>query len=289
MTTAKQAAPVIAESARLVGSVMATAVKAFMSLPSEIQALAIGGFALNKLTGGLVTNIAGGIFGALKAMTVQAAVVNVTGGIVNGGGLPGGIPGGAAGLGAGAALGIGGAAVGLGVIAAVNSPLWVKNTTLNTTNENAGLTQAERAAQTYYTASAADQAQMRKHILVMPTLADFQSGSIKLGMGGSIRVDAPAVVAAIKSTAFHDSRERRGRPSPPPFHDSRERRGPLSLESMRRGTERFVVKSPSVTTNVDVNVKVTAAGIQKTVTVHKRYGPPAGSRESWIGHDTYDR
>jgi len=185
----KSAMEAIRSIAGPVADVIRTAVGAFTSLPPDIQKLLVAGFAVNKLTGGLVTNIAGGIFGALKAMTVQAGVVNVTGGIVNGGGLPGGLGGAAGGLG-GAAAGAGiGAAAGLGIagavtlgalVLAVNSPLWVKTTTLNTTNENAGLTQAERAAQTYYTASAADQAQMRKHILVLPTLADFQSGSIKL-------------------------------------------------------------------------------------------------------------
>lgn len=72
-----------------IADVIGTAVRAFTNLPPDIQKLLVGGFVANKLTGGLVTNIAGGIFGALKAMTVQAAVVNVNGGVVNGGGIPG--------------------------------------------------------------------------------------------------------------------------------------------------------------------------------------------------------
>jgi hypothetical protein len=84
---ARAAAPVVAAAAKTVGALVKAAVGAFTSLPKEIQTLAIGAFAVNKLTGGLITNIAGGIFGALKVMTVQAAVVNVNGGL--GGGTPG--------------------------------------------------------------------------------------------------------------------------------------------------------------------------------------------------------
>jgi hypothetical protein len=95
----KSAAPAVKSALETVGTVLKTAVDAFMALPPEIRAILVGGVAVNKLTGGLVSNIAGGVFGALKGMTVQAGVVNVTGGVVNGG----------AGA-AGAAGGVGGAA-----------------------------------------------------------------------------------------------------------------------------------------------------------------------------------
>ena len=94
----REAAPAIKGAIGTVADVLGKAVGIFQSLPPDIQKLLIGGFAVNKLTGGLVTNIAGGIFGALKAMTVQAGVVNVTGGVVNGG------PGAAGG--AGSAIGV---------------------------------------------------------------------------------------------------------------------------------------------------------------------------------------
>ena len=38
------------------------------------------------------------------------------------------------------------------------------------------------------------------------------------------------------------------------------------------------VKAGSVSTDVKVNVNVTAGGIKKTVTVQERYGPAGGSR-----------
>lgn len=107
---AKDAAPTIAAAAQITGKVVGTAVSMFRSLPPEIQKLAIGAFAINKLTGGLVTNIAGGLIGAVlkqlvsAVVNVQGAVVNVVGGVPGGGGLPG-AP--VAGLLGGAALGLG--------------------------------------------------------------------------------------------------------------------------------------------------------------------------------------
>src|SRR6185369_17190956 len=67
-------------------------VKAFLSLPKEVQTVLVGAFAVNKLTGGLVTNAAGGIIEAIgKGLLggIKAPVVNVQGGVVNVGGVPG--------------------------------------------------------------------------------------------------------------------------------------------------------------------------------------------------------
>ena len=94
LKTAGAIAPVIQRSAEVTGQVIKTAVNLFRSLPPEIQSLAIAGLAVNKLTGGLVTNIAGGLISAVIAsfrglMNVNAAVVNVNGpvgGIGAGGG-----------------------------------------------------------------------------------------------------------------------------------------------------------------------------------------------------------
>jgi hypothetical protein len=85
-----------------------------------------------------------------------------------------------AGLTGAAALGIAGIAVTAGIIGAVNSPLWVKNTTLATKLEQQGLTLPERQAQIYYTASFAQQKEMRKHLSFLPSKADFDSGNAKL-------------------------------------------------------------------------------------------------------------
>ncbi len=108
--TVKSFLPAIQSAAEITGRVVKTSVDAFKSLPKEIQALAIAGLAINKLTGGLVTNIAGGLISAVISsfkgmMNVNAAVVNVNGGVA------GGIPGAAAGA---AGIGIGT----LGIVAA---------------------------------------------------------------------------------------------------------------------------------------------------------------------------
>jgi hypothetical protein len=73
-----------------IASVVGLAVKAFTSLDPIVQKLLVGGFAVNKLTGGLVTNVIGAaadvVFKKLGLMTVQAGVVNVAGPVS---GMPG--------------------------------------------------------------------------------------------------------------------------------------------------------------------------------------------------------
>ncbi len=98
--TAKEAAPVVSAAAKATFSLIQSAVGLFKSLPPEVQKLAIGAFAINKLTGGLVTNLAGGLIGSVLKQLVSG-VVNVKGAVVN---VLGGPTGGAAGA-AGAATG----------------------------------------------------------------------------------------------------------------------------------------------------------------------------------------
>lgn len=88
--TAREVAPVVAAAAKTMGGFISAAVRAFQSLPPEIQNLAIAGFAVNKLTGGLVTNIGGGLLSAVLRQ-LKSAVVTVHGGVVNVSG-PGGVP-----------------------------------------------------------------------------------------------------------------------------------------------------------------------------------------------------
>jgi TP901 family phage tail tape measure protein len=77
-----------------------TIVDVFTNMPPELQQLLVGGFVANKVTGGVVTDVLGGMGGALfkglalKTLGIQAAVVNVNGGMVNGGGIPGAAGGG---------------------------------------------------------------------------------------------------------------------------------------------------------------------------------------------------
>lgn len=55
------AAPILEASAKATLGFVQAGVAVFNSLPDPIKALAVGGFALNKLTGGLVTNIGGAL------------------------------------------------------------------------------------------------------------------------------------------------------------------------------------------------------------------------------------
>lgn len=192
---AKDAAPTIAASARITADVVKTAVSLFRSLPPELQRIAIGAFAINKLTGGLVTNLAGGLIGTVVQKlfsSLRSAVVNVNGAVVNVNGAGGGIPG-ALGGGAGAA---GGAAGGLtlgalattaavGVVLVGGTALSLQNiadaTAENSRLAELGLTNDEIIAQRYYNANKADQATIAKRLYgLIPSKADFNAGIAKL-------------------------------------------------------------------------------------------------------------
>jgi hypothetical protein len=105
---ARDAAPTIKDAAVTVVDLVKGAVGLFRSLPPELQRLAIGAFAINKLTGGLVTNLASGLIGGVLKQLVSG-VVNVRGATVI---VQGGVGGAATGA-AGAAKG------GLGVVSKV--------------------------------------------------------------------------------------------------------------------------------------------------------------------------
>lgn len=139
--TAKEVAPVIASSAKITGSVVKTAVDMFNSLPDGLKTLVVSGLAINKLTGGLVSNIAGGVFGALKAMTVKANVVNLTGGVVRGGGMGGGAAGAAGGVAGGASKVARVAGGVMGAVTIVGSALSVLETQQAVSQQNTALSQ----------------------------------------------------------------------------------------------------------------------------------------------------
>jgi hypothetical protein len=142
---ARQAAPIVADAANKMLDVMKTSAAIFRSLPPELQALAVAGLAVNKLTGGLVTNIAGGLISAVISsfkglMNVNAAVVNVNGGVGGVGGLAG-AAGTAAGIGTGAALGLIAASVGATVVGSAQARALVDSLV----DDQALLTAAEAA------------------------------------------------------------------------------------------------------------------------------------------------
>jgi hypothetical protein len=88
--TAKAAAPLVQKAAEATLFLVKSAVSLFSSLPDWVQQIAVGAFAVNKLTGGLVTNIGGGIadfvgqkLGLLRGSSPATPlfVSDVTGGI----------------------------------------------------------------------------------------------------------------------------------------------------------------------------------------------------------------
>lgn len=107
--------PALKDAASVSGQVLSTAVGLFKSLPPELQKLAIGALAVNKLTGGLVTNVVGGIVGLALNQLKTITAANVT---VIGGNVAGGAPG-AAGAAAGGAAGLAAKAFGLTAAAAL--------------------------------------------------------------------------------------------------------------------------------------------------------------------------
>lgn len=112
----------VATGIETAASAVSTAISAFNSLPPEIKALAIGAFAINKVTGGAVTGAAGAfakILGSglqrIFAANVTVIGTNVTGAGAGAAGAPGIAPvkgaGGVTGLVAAGAAGLSGAAV----------------------------------------------------------------------------------------------------------------------------------------------------------------------------------
>src|SRR4029077_300868 len=86
---ARDLAPAIQRAAEVTGTIVKASVDLFRSLPPELQGLLVGGLALNKLTGGLVTNVAGGLIEAIVSKITQRGstpapplfVAAVTGGL----------------------------------------------------------------------------------------------------------------------------------------------------------------------------------------------------------------
>lgn len=115
----------VRSAASAIGTGAKVALDAFLAMPTWVQTAVVGGWGLNKLTGGALGDIAGELAkGMIKGVLgINAGVVNVNGGVVNSGGLPGKGGGGIPGLpGAGAAAGILGPGLGM-AIAGIAAPI----------------------------------------------------------------------------------------------------------------------------------------------------------------------
>jgi hypothetical protein len=270
---------------QVIGLGAKAALEMFTSMPPWLQTAVLTGWGLNKLTGGLVGELGKGLIKGVLGMT--AGVVNINAGVVNGGGgVPGAAPvaaaaAGAAGMGTAAALGIALPALGAAVVGAVNSPLWVKNTTLSARMEAQGLTQGERAAQIYYTASTRDQAEMRKRLAVLPTMADFQSGNAKLLQAQGINADKLAALREQADRTKDDTVAAQSRTTTAALETKREAGRGLSITAAAtRNVAPPIVGAiranrPIITVNV--SNRITPASVTTTTTTSERHGPTTGS------------
>jgi hypothetical protein len=208
----KSAMEAIRSIAGPVADVIRTAVGAFTSLPPDIQKLLVAGFAVNKLTGGLVTNIAGGIFGALKAMTVRASIVNVSGGVVNGGGAggPGVVGGGTSKLVKGLA--------GLSILADIGAVIATQQAV---SGESSAQAQAVTETARVYLASSPTTDQLAMSLAAVDTGIDrLQSNPLYVLVQGSaldeLRKTRAAIVAQIAAQGSANGSEDRPMNSPTP-------------------------------------------------------------------------
>ena len=279
----RDAAPAVQSALSTVGTVLRGAVDAFMALPPEVRALLVGGVAVNKLTGGLLTNVAGGLFGALKAMTVQAGIVHLSGPVAGLPGGKGGIPpiAGAGGA-AGAAAGISTAAalipIAAGVAVSVISTLGFAER--NNRQEQQGLTQAERIAVNYYNADRTQQQNIYKRLGYVPDKKDANTGNRKL----EDKVNAlgvkfgrfPPAIDKVKVAAQETKREAaRGLA----IVKSQTQTSGSAIQGTTRSSAAGIeaaIRSSRPVTNVEVNVS--AGGVTTVNTKTSRSGPTGGSR-----------
>jgi hypothetical protein len=260
-------------------------VGAFLKLPKEVQTVLVGAFAVNKLTGGLVTNVAGGLAESLlKAVAggIKAPLVNVQGGVVNvGGGLPGG---GAPGVGTPIAAVAGGSAVAgaataalvAGAVAVPLASIAVQLANLKPVSEQTRpVTLAGKGAS--FTVAA-------------PTVVAAIKGlagprgpaTVTKGLVGPRGPQDAKTVAAIKASQAEASRKAAEIKAANIATASAARDGSVA----GRGTTSAVYSGTSAlvgaigrqpTPIVNVKVNVTPAQVQRSYVIQYRYGPATGS------------
>jgi hypothetical protein len=87
----------IADAMSIAGAGARAIFDVFNGMPDWVKTAVITGWGVNKITGGLITDLGKGLIKGVLGMT--AGVVNINAGVVNGGGLGGGLGGAVAGVG----------------------------------------------------------------------------------------------------------------------------------------------------------------------------------------------
>jgi hypothetical protein len=308
----KSSLPAIKAGLSGVASVIGVAVKAFQSLPPFMQQAVIGGFALNKLTGGLVTNIGGGLIGAVLKQ-LKSAVVSVQGGIVNVNGPVSGM-GGAAGAAAGSAGWLGSIKAVAGVIAPAIAVALASQAVTNETNKQGGtnfanpfaggiggnivtaihnLTEVVKLAQRRpvddraHEGSGQRRTETGKSIdKTTTTIAKLKAAAVPaLGkISAQAKIDAAIVAANIARTAGETKQA---------ITTSGAMTGALigvgtattrmagaTVSGSVRGVAPPIVSAIRANRPIiSVRVNVSATTVSKTVTVTERYGPSGGSAD----------
>ena len=297
------------EALKISSAIAKQAVDIFLSLPKGVQTALITGLAINKLTGGLpgalAKDIGGMVFGALKAMTVRAGVVNVTGGIVNGGGGGGpGAPGvGLKGAGLLASIGLTTATLlplTVGLIAAAGLSVLLDNAI----NEKGGLPKVgedltkngltlgtgaavldpskPKGQNTFLGGKGSNLVLVGAKVTIPAPKAANVTGSPIPRLAGSPIPRDPKTVAAIKASQAEASRKAAEIKAANIATASAARDGAVA----GRGTSTAVYSGTSAlvaaigrqpTPIVNVKVNVTPSQIIKQTTIQYRYGAPNGS------------
>lgn len=307
--TAREAAPGIAAAAQIMGQVVGTAVGVFRTLPKEIQQLAIGAFAVNKLTGGLVTNIAGGILGGIakgglfsrgSSPANPLFVSDVAGGL--GGGPLGPLTKGEGLLGllikgvfpATVILTIG-TQIGQAIVDQLGGP--TADTNGAGRDLGNGITLGKNEAALVRAASALEDIAGRLSPAAGADRQDHRNLP-KIGpIPGPKFAGDPRALAVIASrgekAGFHPT----DKAILATFARNQERLAAVGAKAAEKSAEAagasrdaviaarqnpIVVPAPN--TSVKVTVNVTAAQVSKSIVIQKRFGPPGGSRESDAGH-----
>jgi hypothetical protein len=240
----------VKEAMLIVGNAAKMALDAFTSMPAWVQTAVISGWGLNKLSGGALGDIVGELAkGLVKGdLGINAGVVNINAGVVNGGG---GVPGkGGGGLGGkiGAGLGITGAA-GAAAVGGATVAL------------GAGALAAFYgipAAVAAIAGAPKPEANVDKTGRDTTNILNRWNSSLTPALT-TLAAEQRNVVAATKATTTAT-------------------RGMPSMIRAQLAPELRDSRPPSVTSDVTVNVKVSAADVGRSVTIRRRYGSSSGSR-----------
>lgn len=281
---------------RIAAAPVKAIVSAFLTLPKEVQTVLIGAFAVNKLTGGLVTNVAGGLLETLgKGLLggIRSNIVNVQGAVVNVGGA-----GGAGGVAGAVGGGSSKLVKGLAVASIVGDVLAVIATQQAVSAASSAQAKDVHGIQTVYLAQNPTTEALRSSLAgVERGIHDIESNPLLVLVQGDAldelrgmrrelisrlphSFDPKETGPARKAAADPKTATREG--TAPGFDQAAQaardagRQASVSAATAGHEVAAAIRNSRPVITTV-VNVKVTASGISKTVTTQQRYGPATGS------------